>query len=104
MADIQNTDTGARVLLIIASLVIVIAGLKTASGVLLPILIAVFLSMISLPLLNWLQRMRFPKWLAVLITIFVAIGVLVAVAVLVGGSIQEFTREAPKYRAKVIRF
>jgi predicted PurR-regulated permease PerM len=102
MAEQQSTDTGARVLLIIASLVIVIAGLKAASGVLLPILIAVFLSMISLPLLNWLQSVRVPKWLAVLITIFVAIGVLVAVAVLVGGSIQEFTREAPKYRAKVV--
>jgi predicted PurR-regulated permease PerM len=46
--------------------------------------------------------MNFPKWLAVLATIIVAIGVLVAIAVLVGGSIQEFTREAPKYRARLL--
>lgn len=102
MGDTQNTDTGARVLLIIASLVIVIAGLKAAAGVFLPLLIAVFLSMISLPLLNWLQAVRVPKGLAVLITIIVALGVLAAIVVLVGGSIGEFTREAPKYRAKVV--
>ena len=102
MAETQNRGTGARVLLSVASVVIVIAGLKAAASVFLPVLIAVFLSMISLPLLNWLQAKRVPKGLAVLITIFVALGVLAAIVVLVGGSIQEFTREAPKYRAKVV--
>jgi predicted PurR-regulated permease PerM len=102
MAEETGREKGARVLLIIASLVVVIAGLKAASSLLLPFLISIFLAMISLPLLNWLQRMKIPKGLAVLVTIVVAIGVLVAIAVLVGGSIQEFTREAPKYRARLL--
>jgi predicted PurR-regulated permease PerM len=101
MVDQQGQDTGSRVLLVIASLVIVIAGLKASAGLLLPFLISIFLAMVSLPLLNWLKSMRIPNWLAVLVTIIVALGVLVAVAVLVGGSIQEFTREAPKYRARL---
>ena len=101
MVDQQSQETGSRVLLVIASLVIVIAGLKAAAGLLLPFLISIFLAMVSLPLLNWLKSMRIPNWLAVLVTIIVALGVLVAIAVLVGGSIQEFTREAPKYRARL---
>lgn len=101
MVDQQRQETGSRVLLVVASLVVVIAGLKAAAGLLLPFLISIFLAMVSLPLLNWLKSKRIPDWLAVLVTIIVAIGVLVAIAVLVGGSIQEFTREAPKYRARL---
>ena len=101
MVDQQRQETGSRVLLVVASLVIVIAGLKAAAGLLLPFLISIFLAMVSLPLLNWLKSMRIPNWLAVLVTIIVALGVLVAIAVLVGGSIQEFMREAPKYRARL---
>jgi len=101
MVDQQRQETGSRVLLVAASLVIVIAGLKAAAGLLLPFLISIFLAMVSLPLLNWLKSKRIPDWLAVLVTIIVAIGVLVTIAVLVGGSIQEFMREAPKYRARL---
>jgi len=103
MDDLQRQETGSRVLLVIASLVIVIAGLKLAAGLLVPFLISIFLAMVSLPLLNWLKSMKIPNWLAVLVTIVVAIGVLVAIAVLVGGSIQEFMREAPKYRARLVQ-
>ena len=78
----------------------VIAGIKAASSLILPFLVALFLAMVTLPLLNWLQRQRIPKPLAVLVTVLVAVAVLVGIATLVGGSIKAFTAEAPKYQAK----
>ena len=50
MADGGNRDRGARVLLIAACVVIVIAGLQQAGSLILPLLVAVFLAILCLPL------------------------------------------------------
>lgn len=94
-------DRGARFLLLLACVVIVVAGLKAAASLLLPFLIAVFLSMISLPLLNWLQSKGIPKALAVPSTIIAALAVLSGMALIVGGSIRGFTAQAPKYKERL---
>ena len=92
---------GARFLLVVASFVVVIAGIKAAAPLILPFMIASFIAMISLPLLNWLQRKRIPTALAVLITVTLALAVLVGMGVLIGGSITKFTDEAPRYRERL---
>jgi predicted PurR-regulated permease PerM len=97
----DRSGRGAQFLLVVASVVVVIAGLRAASSLILPFLVAIFLAMVTLPLLNWLQKRRIPKPVAVLVTILVAVGVLVGVVVLIGGSVKEFTVEAPKYRARL---
>jgi len=91
-------DKGARALLVAASLVIVIAGMKAAASLILPFLVALFLAMVTLPLLNWLQAKRIPTALAVATTILVALLVLGGIAVVIGGSIKGFTAQAPKYK------
>jgi predicted PurR-regulated permease PerM len=97
----QARDTGARTLLIAACLVVVIAGLKAASSLLLPLLIAAFLAMISLPLLNWLVAKGVPKPLAVPATILGAIAVLAGIALVIGGSIKGLTAQAPLYKERL---
>ena len=92
---------GSRFLLTAAGAVIVIAGFKAASSLILPLMVAVFLAMISLPLLNWLQRMRVPTALAVPTTIMAALLVLGAIAVIIGGSIKDFTAQAPVYQERL---
>jgi predicted PurR-regulated permease PerM len=94
----EARDKGARTLLVVASLVVVIAGIKAASSLILPFLVALFLAMVTLPLLNWLQSKRIPKPLAVPVTIVVALLVLGGIAVVIGGSIKGFTAQAPKYK------
>jgi predicted PurR-regulated permease PerM len=96
----ERRDKGARVLLLIASFIVVIAGIKAAATLILPFLVAVFFALVSLPVLNWLQR-KVPTPVAVLATIVVALGVLVGFAVLIGGSITNFTDQVPKYRARL---
>jgi len=104
MGDIGASELrakGARFLIVAASAVVLIAGLRAASTIIVPFLIALFLSLISLPLLAWLQRHRVPRWLAVVITVLVALLALGAIAVLIGGSIREFTAEVPKYQRRL---
>ena len=91
---------GARFLVIVASLVIVVAGLRAAGPLLLPFLVSLFLAIISLPLMLWLQRMRVPTPLAVLCTVLADAAVLAALFFVVGRSINEFTTAAPRYQAR----
>ena len=75
-------EAGTRFLVSAASVVVVIAGLQAAASLVQPFLIAVFLGVVVVPFMNWLQRNRVPRALAVLATILLAIsivGVLVAV-------------------------
>ena len=97
----MGRDAGARFLLIVGSLVIVIAGIKAARSLIVPFLSALFLALISLPLLNWLRSRRIPTPLAVVITLVAALSVFGAIAVVVGGSISSFTDEVPKYQERL---
>ena len=98
MAVTLPQDKATRFLLIIACIVVVVAGLKAAATLFVPFMISLFLAMISLPLVNWLKRYRVPSPLAVLITLVLLVLVLASIGVLLGGSVQSFTQQAPKYR------
>lgn len=100
IADSQTPDRGARFLIIAASLVIVVAGLRAAGQLLLPFLVSVFLAIIALPLMVWLQRRGAPTALAVLATILTAVAILAGVVIVVGRSLNEFTAAAPGYQAR----
>ncbi|MBI4161601.1 MAG: AI-2E family transporter [Acidobacteria bacterium] len=92
---------GARFLLVAASVVVILAGLKAAAGLVLPFLVAVFLALVSLPLLNLLQVWRVPRWAAVGLTLILVICVLFLLIYLLAGSIAGFTADLPVYQARL---
>ena len=94
-------DRGARFLLLAAAFIVVVAGLREAGQILLPFLIAVFLAVVSLPIMVWLQKRRVPTALAVLSTVGVAAGVVSVFGVVVGQSVSEFAAVAPSYQARL---
>ena len=93
----KQPGTGSRVLLTLACIVIVIAGLKAASAILLPALVAVFLAVVSYPPIAWLQSRGLPDWAAVLIVFVVVVAVFGGISVVVGHSIQDFTAKLDDY-------
>jgi AI-2 transport protein TqsA len=97
-------DGGARMLLTAASLVVVIAGLRAAGTLILPFLVAVFLAIISFPLLAWLQRNRVPTPAAVILTVLADIAVLALMILLVTRAVNELTAVAPRYQDRVHAF
>ncbi len=81
-----------RSLVIAASTIVVVAGLREASEILLPFLSALFIAVVSLPVMAWLQRNRVPTWLAVMLTVLAAAGVVSVLGVVVGQSVGEFAQ------------
>ncbi len=92
---------GARLLFVAACLVIVMAGLRAGEAFFLPLLMALFLSILCLPPLRWMRRLGLPEWLAVTLVVGGAVLSVLAVAVVVGGTIQSFYEELPTYRARL---
>lgn len=82
----------AQVLLLLASLVVVVAGLKAAQGFFVPMLLAFFIATVSFPITNWLRNHRVPRAVAVLLTVLVDFAFLtgiVLLAIAVIGDLQE---------------
>lgn len=92
---------GARLLLVTAALVVVVAGLKATEAVFLPVLMALFLTILCLPPMRWLERRGLPTGVAALLVIIGAVLAVLAVAVIIGGSLQRFYVELPFYRARL---
>ena len=73
---------GSKILLVIAALVIVIAGFKYAADFILPILLAFFIAAISYPITNLLKEHRVPDVFALMITVIVDFAFLTGVVFL----------------------
>ncbi|MEM6454671.1 MAG: AI-2E family transporter [Acidobacteriota bacterium] len=97
----RRPDAGARVLLIAASAVVVVAGLQKAGTIILPLLVAVLLSILSAPIMAWLLQRGAPRAIAVLTTVFANLAVLAGVLLLVGGSVNAFVRTLPEYQSRL---
>ena len=89
------------VLLAVAAFVIIIAGIQAAASIIIPFLLAVFISTLCAPLLYWLQRRGVPNALAVLI---VFLGLLVTALLLMtfaGRSLNSLSRQLPTYQERL---
>ena len=88
-------------LLTAACFVVVVAGMKAASSLIVPFLVALFIAIICMPALVWLRQRNVPNVLSVLI---VLAGILVLGSILVtlmGTSLSSFSDNLPSYQAKL---
>jgi len=97
----NTTNKTTSVLITLAALVVVIAGMKAASAIIVPFIFAIFIAIICAPLLNWLTRRGVPAVLAVLIILFsiLLLGYLLMLAM--GTSMQSFSNALPGYQANL---
>lgn len=89
---------GTPLLLMVAGVVIVLAGMKAASDLLEPFLLAVFLSIVCAPIVTWLTRHRWPEALAVGAVVLGLIILLTGGMTLVGASVNGFIKHLPEYQ------
>ena len=64
-------NKGFKFLLALSCVVILIGGLKLASDLVVPIVLAFFLSVITMPILKLLRSYGVPRFIAVILTIVV---------------------------------
>ena len=62
-------------LIAIASLVLIVAGIKATSGLLSPILLSLFIVLVTSPIMSWLKRRGVPGWLAYIIVLLIVLSV-----------------------------
>ena len=87
--------------IVMASVVIVLAGVKLAAVIIVPFLLSVFLAIILAPLFEWLKNRGLPDAFSIVVVMLVFIGLLGMVTVLVGNSVQDFNNNLPIYEAKL---
>ncbi|OEU60865.1 MAG: hypothetical protein BA870_06235 [Desulfuromonadales bacterium C00003094] len=98
----NNRQVGAaQILVTLASLVLVLAGLQAAKAILVPFLLAAFIAIISTSPMTWLQRKGLPTWLALLMVILVVLLFGLLMAGLIGTSVRDLSGSLPEYEAKL---
>jgi AI-2 transport protein TqsA len=88
-------------LLSAASLVVVVAGLRAAAPLLIPLMVALFLAVLSMPLIDFLERHRVPRGVAITLAVFANLALVLVVGVVVSGSVAGFVEAAPRYRIRL---
>lgn len=89
-----------RVMLALTCLIIIIAGMKAASTLLVPFLLAGFITIACAPLMGAMTRHRIPAWLAVLIIVLMLLSLFMVSLSLLGASTAELADNIPTYRDK----
>lgn len=88
-----------RFLLVLTTLVVVLAGLRAAGAFFLPFFAAVFLALISSPLVGWLHgRLSLPRPLALTVAILANLGVLAGVGWTLWIAFEGAREALPRYR------
>jgi predicted PurR-regulated permease PerM len=101
VSPFANVQDGPRVLLVLAGLVIVVAGLRAAEPVLVPFLLSVFIATIAATPMSWMQRKGVPTALALLVVIGVLLVVGFGLGAIISSAVSEFTRSIPFYEERL---
>lgn len=101
MSSLNLPKNSTGLLITLAALVIIIAGVKTASALLVPFLLAIFIAIICAGPFHWLQQRKVPPSLALLLVIGTVMLAGLLVVTLIGTSVNDFTREIPVYQQKL---
>ncbi|MGA1870331.1 MAG: AI-2E family transporter [bacterium] len=96
----ENKDhfRGVRFLIVTASLVVVIAGIRAAGTIVIPFLLSVLIAIVCINPLFWLQRKGVPTIFAVLLVVVGIMAISIMLTIFIGTSLKDFSRSLPAYQ------
>ena len=101
MADPVIKTTPSQLLVSLAALVVIIAGMRASADIIVPFLLAVFIAIICSPALDWLERRGLPR-AAAMVTVLAAVTTIgIGITGLVGSSLSQFTNDLPEYTERL---
>lgn len=101
MGKTTTQAPAARILITAACFVIVIAGMRAAESIIVPFLLSAFIAVICSSPLFWLKRKGIPTGIAVLLVLAGIMVIALAIVLLVGTSLQDFSNALPSYQAQL---
>ena len=93
--------TRVPAILILAGFIVVVAGMKAASSILVPFFLAVFIAVICAPPLFWLQRKGVPKVVALALILVLILVVGLLFGALIGPPLNNFLNSLPGYQERL---
>ena len=97
-----KSQGSVKILVIMASVVIILAGIKAATTIVVPFLLSVFIAMACSPIITWANQHKLPRGIAVVLVILIIVVFGLILAGLVGQSMNEFSLNIPKYREQLV--
>ena len=90
---------GGRIVLLLASIVVIGAGIKLAAPLLVPVLVASFIAIVTAPLVMWLCDRGVPRLLSVLSGLMLDVTAGTVLGFSLAAAVATFTERMPKYAA-----
>ena len=101
MVDPVIKTTPSQLLVSLAAVVVIIAGMRASADIIVPFLLAVFIAIICSPALDWLERRGLPR-AAAMVTVLAAVTTIgIGITGLVGSSLSQFTNDLPEYTERL---
>ncbi|MFN2167435.1 MAG: AI-2E family transporter [Anaerolineae bacterium] len=92
----------ARGLIVAGAFALVVGLMKATAPVLAPLLLALFIAIVSSPLLRWMRRLGVPKWGALLVIAFLLLDVGSLLALITTGALEGFRDSLPTYHERFL--
>ena len=92
----------SKVFFVMACIVVSLAGIKAASSILVPFLLALFIAIITNPLVQKLVEYKVPRVVAVFSVLTLVILIGLSVAGVAGQSFNDFSKSLPEYQSKLM--
>ncbi|STY63363.1 AI-2E family transporter [Mannheimia haemolytica] len=90
-----------KTLVAIASIIIILAGIKLSNEIVVPFLLSLFIAIICSPMIKFMTKRKVPLWLAITILLIVFILGFSFLAGIINNTLQEFTNAIPQYKIQL---
>jgi len=101
MANPVIKATASQILVAMAAIVVIVAGMRASADILVPFLLAMFIAIICTPALDWLERRGLPRWAAMVVVLLAVVTISFGITGLVGSSMTKFTSSLPEYTQRL---
>lgn len=97
----ESLSPPARIAIVGAAVIVVLAGIQAATPILGPLLVAIFFAMITAPAMAWLIRLGVPRLLGAVMVVAGLIGIFAGALAFLGAALTGFIRTLPRYQASL---
>jgi predicted PurR-regulated permease PerM len=96
-----HNNRTSEIFIILAAVVIVLAGVKSASVIIVPFLLSIFIAIIFAPLFAWLNKKGINSTISLIIVIVTIVFIIGLLGMLIGSSIDSFNSNLPYYEKRL---
>lgn len=100
-SELKDSLGSGRFWTLMASFVIIVAGMKAAATIIVPFLLAIFIAAICAPPFFWMQKRGLPQGISLLLVVLGIIFITIFIIALMGSSVNNFMDAVPSYQARL---